>query len=184
MRRILLTVAVALSVVGTATVATATSIQYQATNLPDLPGGGDLWQYDYFPSGRSFLADQGFAVFFTGNLYSALQLVSPVPVAWDPLVAQPIPALGSDGYYDALALVNNAPLTGPFRVNFVWLGPATVAPSLQRFEVYQLDALGKPVPFETGQTAPVGATAVPEPSTLCLLTIGVAVGRAWRRRRH
>ena len=159
----------------------ASSIHYQATDLPDAPGGGDLWQYEYFVSGRVFDVDEGFAVFFAPSLYSALATGPSSPAGWDAIVQQPVPVLASNGYYDALALTANPSLAGPFLVSFTWLGTGT--PGAQPFEVYRLDGL-VPVPFELGTTsAQDTATPVPEPSTLLLVSTGAVAARSLRRRR-
>jgi hypothetical protein len=184
MRRLLYVISVTSALLlGPSKPATAATIQYQATDLPDLVVGEDLWQYEYSPSGLVFQVDQGFAVFFDYTLYDDLQLVAPLPPDWDPIVANPIPALTSNGFYDALALVNAPSLAGPFRVSFTWLGAPGTAPGSQPFEIYELDAQGAPVPFESGQTIAPSATEVPEPSTMFLVMTGVAVARGLRKRR-
>lgn len=166
--------------------ATATSILFSATNLPDVPGGGDLWEYEYNLANLStpLLADQGFAVFFDYTLYDLLHAAT-APAGWSPIVANPIPATQSDGFYDALALINGPP-NGPFRVRFTWKGASGSQPGSQPFEIYELDFTanpeGTPVAFETGRTVPFQAPPVPEPSILMLLTTGAIATRALRRR--
>jgi hypothetical protein len=170
---------------GQPRVATAASILFSATNLPDVPGGGDLWEYEYSLDDLStpLLSDQGFAVFFDYTLYDMLHAPT-APAGWSPLVANPIPATQSDGFYDALALVN-APPNGPFQVRFTWKGAAGSEPGSQPFEIYQLDFTanpdGTPVAFETGFTVPFQTPPVPEPSILILLTTGALVTRTLRR---
>jgi len=165
---------IALAIVLRSVTAGATTIEFTVSSL-----GGTAWEYQYFPSGHTFLADQGFAVFFDLTRYSNLTLGSPLPADWDPIVVQPDPTPSSDGYYDALALVTDPSLAGPFRVSFLFSGPGT--PGSQPFEIYQLEG-DFPRPFETGRTVPVG-NVIPEPSTLLLLTAGAAAGSALRKRR-
>lgn len=181
MRRVLFVtvIVVAFMLSGAAPVSAAT-IQFQATDLPDVPGG-DLWQYEYFLVGGNLLATQGFAVFFDDTLYSTIQDLPPTPAEWAILVADPIPALTSPGFYDALAIVNNPSFVGPFSLSFIWLGAAGT-PGSQPFEIYQQDASGLPEPVESGPTTPLDS-AVPEPSTLLLLATGAAAGRILRKRR-
>jgi hypothetical protein len=160
--------------------ARATTIEFEAVNL-----GGSLWQYDYFLTAGLFDAQQGFVVFFDPDLYADLNPGSPTPPGWDVLVTVPEPdppSLGSDGTYDALALVDNPPFVGPFSVSFTWLGLAGTAPGSQIFNVYTLDGSGFPQPIEVGVTTPhLPATAVPEPSTLLLVAAG-AVAASLRAR--
>lgn len=172
-------IVVAFMLSGAAPVGAAT-IQFQATDLPDDVPGGDLWQYEYFLVGGNLLVTQGFAVFFDDTLYSTIQELLPAP-GWDIVVADPIPATTSEGYYDALALGDNPLFIGPFSLSFIWLG-APGTPGSQPFEIYQQDASGLPEPFESGPTTPLDS-AVPEPSTLLLLATGAAAGRILRKRR-
>ena len=157
--------------------AEATTIQYQVTDL-----NATTWEYEYFLNGGNLLEQQGFAVFFDSSLYSGLAVIGPNPQGWDPIVVEPIanPQVQAAGYYDALALVNLPPFTGPFRVSFTWLGPAATIPGSQPFEVYELDASGTPIPFETGQTIRADATTVPEPATLLLAVAGMGMRRVLR----
>jgi hypothetical protein len=159
----------------------ATTIAYVATPL-----GGSAWEYGYSLSGGSLSAQQGFAVFFDPSLYSTLALVGAAPQDWDSIVADPIadPQVNSPGYYDAVALVNAPPFMGPFRVSFIWLGAPGTIPGSQPAEFYQLDSTGAPIPFESLQTSPTGTAAVPEPSTLLLMSTGVALIRLSRTRRR
>jgi PEP-CTERM motif len=138
--------------------------------------------YEYFVSDATFQADQGFIVYFDLGSYSDLSVSpkSPGEPDWDPLVIQPDPTLPSDGFFDALALVKGASLANPFIVTFTWLGGADTAPGVQRFEVYELpDAIDPPL--ETGLTRPV--RSVPEPSTLLLSGLGLALASRFRRSR-
>jgi len=143
----------------------AISIQYDAINLADITPGKDLWQYSYFVSDQVFNTDEGFDVFFALGLYEGINPVS-APTGWDILAFQPDSSLPQDGIYDAQAVVDNASLTDPFVVSFVWLGSGL--PGSQAFEVFDSS-------FEvvaSGQTAPAVAP-VPEPSTLLLVGTGL-----------
>lgn len=173
-------VAVLLSL-GCASPALATLVEYRATDLVDVVPGEDLWLYEYFLSGRSFLADQGFSIYFDWMRFANLQ-VPPPPVAdWDLLTLQPDLALPADGFFDGLALLDGASLASPFSVSFIWLGGAGLAPGSQAFEVYDLTGGFRVI--ERGRTVALGTMPVPEPSTLPLLGSGLAFALGWRRRR-
>ena len=127
---------------GAQTSVHATTITYTATDLNDILGpGGDFWEYRYTVSGQSFAPDMGFSIVFTLGRYSDLE-APPVNGDWDVVAFQPDPSLPDDGFYDALALVNNATLTDPFVARFVWLGGSLMVPGAQAFLVYTLDSGG------------------------------------------
>ena len=169
--RRLLSPLIALLALGFATGAAATLITYQATDLPDIPGQGDRWQYSYKVSG-SFGLDGGFNVLFS-PLYSLLEPSTPQVVGdWEVVVvAQPDPVLLADGLYSAVAAVPAPSLANVFIVTFDWLGSGT--PGSQPFEVF--DASGF-LPLEGGLTQAVGQ--VPLPSSLALLALGLLALRA------
>jgi hypothetical protein len=81
---------------------------------------------------------------------------------------QPDPNVPSDGWYDALALVDHASLEDPFSINFIWLGNGT--PGAQDFDISDpnWDVI------DSGTTS-----VVPLPSTALLLVSGLlaVVGR-------
>ncbi len=186
MKRVAVAAAVVLACTfGGTRAASATSIEFQATDLPDVPGG-DVWRYDYFLSDNNFLGTvNGFTVFFNATLYSGpLTELDPDPTNWDTLVFDPDPSsLFSAGVYDALALVDNPPFVGPFSVSFIWLGAPGTTPGSQPFDIYHLEG-DTPVADESGLTSPVGGAEVPEPSTLLLLATGAVAGRTLRKRRR
>lgn len=116
----------------------AATITYTATNLADTTPGEDLWAFSYILDGFTFALNQGFTIFFDDNLFTKLQTPPPpVNAAWDVLTVQPDLALGSNGFYDGLALSPSPSLVNPFRVNFVWLGVGT--PGSQSFTIYNPD---------------------------------------------
>lgn len=172
---------VAACLVGSVQGVGATTISFEAINLKDVASNQDLWMYKYFVSDATFQPDRGFTVFFDLGLYSDLSVSPKTPGTpdWDPLVIQPDRELGSDGFFDALALAKGASLANPFIVTFNWLGGAGSAPGVQRFEVYK-DPLDIKV-LETGLTRPV--RSVPEPSTLLLSGLGLALASRLRRSR-
>ncbi len=149
-----------------------TTIEYQAAKLADINPGQDLWQYDYFVSGRTFTADEGFTIFFDYHNFSNLQNAQPVVSSdWNAIVLQPDLNLPDNGAYDALALVNNPSLVAPFQVQFDWLGSGT--PGSQPFTVDQFDSSGNLLAvLETGNTVPL-TSAVPEPRAGLLFIAGI-----------
>ena len=174
MKRAFGTILFALLFIVRSVPASATTIEFMATELSK-----NRWQYEYFLSDRVFSEGQGFSIFFDNLLYSDLTLEAPPPPPpgdWDAIVVQPEPPSGldSDGFYDALALVSDPTLTGRFLVSFLWSGDG--APGAQRFEIYQLEQ-DFPRIIEKGQTTPV-----PEPSTLLLVVTGVGLARVLRKR--
>jgi hypothetical protein len=136
----------------------ATTITYSVTNI-----GAGSFQYDYSVQGFSFTANQGFQIFFPYASTDSLVPLSGFSTDWDILVAQPDTGLPADGFYDALALVNNPSLSGLFSVTFNKLGSGT--PGAQYFEIYDsnYDVL------DSGYTQ-----GVPEPGLMALLGIGLA----------
>jgi hypothetical protein len=173
MKRILIAVCVALGIVAfSASEAQAIAIQFDTKNVT-----GDVWQYDYFITGFSFDDSQALLIDFDSYLYADLQDTPPPPNAdWSTQTfptSVPTPGVVGDlvpGSFVAVPLVNGASLADPFTVTFTWLGTGT--PGSQAFTVYDADF----VPIVTGQTSPV-----PEPATLGLMAIGIAVASGWSR---
>lgn len=163
----------------------ATTIAYQTINLADTVPGQDLWEYHYTVTGQSFLANQGFTIYFDPQFYTLLE--DPAPTVngdWDIFVAQPNAAGMLQGFYDAFALVDSASLADPFVLTFVWLGGPSV-PGSQPTTINQFDQDGNLLDAVPGHTVPAiegPVAAVPEPTTLVLFTAGGLVAFARRRR--
>ena len=171
--------AAGLLTLGASGLANATSISYTATDLIDVNAGEDLWQYSYSVSDNIFAADTGFTIYFDFGLY---ELLDPSPITpnadWDVLTWDTDPSLPDDGAYDAYALTDNASLTDPFTVSFVWLGAGT--PGTQFFDVYDgftFDIL------ESGSSVGSQIAPVPEPATLLLLSIGLVGLAGYQKKR-
>jgi hypothetical protein len=152
----------------------ATVIAYRATDLVDVVPGEDRWQYEYLVSGFAFPQFFGFDIFFPvadGFLFGDLQDPPPTPNAdWATLTIQADPLLPADGFYEAVALVDNASLADFFTVEFTWRGAGV--PGSQIFELFD-DSFQV---IERGETIPL--TPIPEPSALLLVGIGLFALRA------
>lgn len=163
----------------------STTIEYRATDLADLIASEDLWRYEYRVSGRSFLTDIGFDVYFplaSGYQSGDLGAAVPANADWDVLTLPPDPLLPADGAYDALALVDGASLAGFFSIDFIWRGAGK--PGTQPFEIYDArSSLSIPV-LESGVTIPLrDGGQVPVPGTLGLLVCGWVALASCRRAR-
>lgn len=153
--------------------ATAATVQFQVTDLPDLAPGQDRWSYTYLVTG-TFTAFQGFNIFFGSGSYQNLQVTQTDPPDWLTLVTEPDPGLPADGLLTGLALADTNAIGVPFEIDFVWLGSGL--PSAQSVEFFDGDFSV----IATGQTTPAGS--VPEPGSLALTAGGLAL--LWRRTRH
>jgi len=155
--------------------AEATVIQFAATNLPDTTAGQDLWRYDYTVSGRSFLQDQFFDIYFDPLLYRTLAVLSTPGPQWEAIILlQPNPANippFDRGMFDAAALVNSPPLAGTFSVSFVFLGAGS--PNSQPFDIFAMSGANA-VLLESGVTTPAGS-AIPEPASFLYIATGMGI---------
>ena len=154
-------------------VAEATTIRYEAINLPDNTPGEDLWQYRYQVSQFTFLLDYGFDILFeVAEGYRFGDLVDPQPpnANWDVMAIQADPNVPDPGRYEAIALIDQASLADFFTLNFIWRGGSGV-PGSQRFEVFEI-LNNNFVVQERGRTIPL-TQPIPEPDVLGLVGIGL-----------
>jgi hypothetical protein len=141
-RRIRSSLVIALALLGASVVAPRTVagliIQRSAIDLADLTFGEDLWSASYTLLGDLPAANQGFSVYFGADLYQSLTgSFAAAAGAWDVLLFPPDPGLPSAGVLDALSLSNTPSYTGPFTVDFIWLGGGDSL-GTQTFDVYSL----------------------------------------------
>lgn len=165
----------------------ATTINFTATDIPDVVIGEDLWQYQYAVSDVTFDTDYGFSIVFDYTLYGSLEDSPPyVNPDWDVITLQPDLLLPDYGIYDGLASVDGASLLDSFTVDFVWLGSGDAG--AQAFEIYEPGF----TTIETGFTTltsvkpvpePPPVMPVPEPSSALLFAIGASVCCVALRRR-
>ncbi len=155
--------------------ASATTIFFEVTDLPDQLPGEDLYGYEYSLSDFPFPAGYGFSVFFDHMLYASLESPPP-PVGsdWDLLSIQPDPALPDDGLFDALALVDAPATLAGFTIEFVWRGGGV--PGSQPFVIYD-SAFAT---IESGRTT-TRTVAVPEPPALGLILLSLIAQLLWAR---
>ncbi len=174
MNKIFMTlIAAFLTILGTTTFTHAVTIQYTASDLPDVDPNQDLWQYSYQVSDHNFSNGIGFNITFELGLYDSLSPVS-APGGWDVISWNPDPTIPDDGAYDAIAVTDNPPLDAPFVVQFVWLG-SDPEPGSQPFALY--DSNNNWQTIETGNTVP---SPVPLPSPLLFFVPGAA-GLLWAK---
>ena len=148
----------------------AATISFQATDLPDVVAGEDLWKYSFTVAG-SFVAFGGFEVIFSPSLYRSLEI--PLPPPPDPLdwlvdITEPDAVLPADGLYRATALSDTPSLADPFMVSFIWLGSGS--PGAQSFNVF--DDTFNPTGGGRTQSA---STQIPVPGTAALMGLGLLV---------
>ena len=148
------------------------TLRYTATDLSDVVPGQDLWRYSYFISGFNFQANQGFSIYFNHLSYGNLQNARPsLDPGWNMVAVQPDVLLQVPGYLDGLARVNGPAYTGPFQVDFIWLGLGV--PGAQPFEIYDANF----------QTLFSGVSEVPEPGSGWLVVVGSLLLLGFRAKR-
>lgn len=152
----------------------AGTIQYAVTPL-----GGNQYSYTYSLSGFSLVQGNEIDIRFDPASYGSLSNGT-AGSDFTLLVLQPDNPPGTFGDYSATAKVNNPSLTGPFGVNFTWLGTGT--PGSQPYQVNAYDSvLGQQI-LERGITVPSGAPGVPEPTTFSLALLALLSGAVFARR--
>ena len=157
----------------------AAKVQFVATPL-----AGSTWRYDYsiFNDGAGFLASE-LRVFFKPTTFAALSVLA-TPVAplgeWITFVEQPDPSIPADGFFFAFNRFF-APALGEtvsgFSVGFTFTGDGV--PGSQEFVFIDPRFAGV---VARGFTEPL-TSAVPEPSQIALLCIGL-MGLAAKRIRR
>jgi len=166
--------AITLLLAGSWSSAQATIIYYKATDLADSIIGDDLWQYEYLVNGQNFLTDQGFDIFFPvsdGYQNGDLDYTPSSPNAdWDVFSIQPELSLPAphNGFFEAVALVDNAGLNDWFSLSFIWRGIGQ--PGSQAYDIIDTDlsiiTSGRTVPYNPNPS-------VPEPAVWLLLLPGL-----------
>ncbi|MBL8401046.1 PEP-CTERM sorting domain-containing protein [Accumulibacter sp.] len=154
----------------------AVTLEYAASDLPDLVAGQDRWSYQYQLSG-SFAPFAGVNLLYPAERYADLALTAPPdPAVWSSLITAPDPSFPADGLLGLTALVATRPLKLPFTLEFTWLG--TGSPGAQDFEVLD-DGFNV---IDRGSSTPLAAPGLPEPGSL-LLVAGALALLARRQRR-
>jgi hypothetical protein len=143
----------------------ATTVRFQVINL-----GSNSFTYNYSVSGIAFQQNEELDIRFDPALYGILS----TPVAGPGFrltLLQPNNPPGTFGDYDALAMINNPSITGPFGLNFTFLG--TGQPGSQPFLINQFDQSGN---FISTVEAGFTSSSIPEPASLSLSVMGLLVG--------
>jgi hypothetical protein len=175
-RRIPLIASVMGLVFGLAHLSEATVITVATTDLADVVSGQNLQQMEFQITGRTFVADEGFTLYFDPQpgLIQDVSLVGSF-TDWDMLLFPPSdPADPLGGFaLDALALLDNPqPLT--FIVN-VSLTAGAGLPAAALFTINGFDRDGNFQLLEEGVTTPLSLPNVPEPGSILLLGSGLTL---------
>ena len=153
----------------------AGTIQYELSNT-STPG---VQQYTYLLSGFTVLVNQELEIVFPVSLYGTLSNAAPV-TGFTVALDQPNSPPGVNGEYTAEALVNNPPLSGPFSVDFVYIGTGTAG--AQQYLIQQFDSGGNLLGLvASGNTV---AYQAPEPGNLVLAGLLIIAGGVWRAKRR
>src|SRR5258707_11741495 len=155
------------------------SLQAATVGFTVSPLGGNNFRYTYDFTGLSLQANQEVDIRFSPTLFSTL--TNGIAGAnFSLAVFQPNNPPGAFGDYAALALINNPPLTGPFRVDFTFL--ATGTPGSQPFFITQYDAQGNFLRVVDSGATPPPRGNLPEPPNWLLGAAGrlsLAIGGSW-----
>ncbi len=147
----------------------AVTVQYAASDLPDLVAGQDRWSYRYQLSGP-FSAFAGVNLLYPAERYADLALTAPPdPAVWSTLITAPDPSFPADGLLGLTALAATSPLNLPFTLEFTWLGLGR--PGAQGFEVID-DGFNV---IASGRTTLPAAPGLPEPGSLLLVAGALAL---------
>jgi hypothetical protein len=146
---------------------TAGSIWYQVTSL-----GGNSYRYDYTIN-FSLLQNQEVDLQFDPALYTGLNNGT-ATTDFRLRLLQPGNPFGAFGDYSILALIDNPSLTGPFSVEFTYLGAG--GPGGQPYLIHQFDPTGQNIiaTLDSGSTAP-------EPASWLLAGVGLIISGIVRK---
>lgn len=153
--------------------AVANTITFNLQNL-----GSNTFRYTYTVSNDGTLGPgvsiRLFDILFDPALYdeTSLTIVTPGPLnsQWSQQILLSVPGVPAayDAYAISLGIPSGQSVTG-FAVEFTWLG-GPAGPGVQPFEIYDPNTFAL---LESGTTS-ANAAAVPEPSSLALLGIGLS----------
>lgn len=160
----------------------AATIEFQVSTVGTAPSGQTLFRYNYFFSNLTLQQNQEIDIRFNPAQFGMLSNGVAGP-GFSLLLLQPNNPPGAFGDFSALALVNNPPLSGPFSVDFTFIGSGQ--PGAQPFLINQLDAnAGFVSTLESGTTVPRGQTVIPEPATFALGGAGLLMAGIFAIRRR
>lgn len=138
--------------------------------------GGNVYRYDFFPSGLGLLHNQELDIRFDPALFGGL-FNGVAGSDFKLSLLQPNNPVGAFGDYSALALVDNPSMAGPFSVDVTWLSAGT--PGELPYIIHQFDSSGQRILGAIGS----GTLAAPEPAGWFISVMGVAVIGVLRARR-
>jgi hypothetical protein len=130
--------------------------------------GGNVYRYDFFPSGLGLLQNQEldikFDPAFFGSLFNGV-----AGSDFRLSLLQPNNPVGAFGDYSALALVDNPSVAGPFSVDVTWLSTGT--PGELPYIIHQFDPTGQRILGAISS----GSLTTPEPACWFLSVVGFAM---------